>query len=206
MSQPNSVGPLTPSAAETETRFRAVRIGDARRGIRLEQIYWNALKEIAAAEGIAIGDLIRATEESFPDARNITSLLRVMCLGWIQTRLSSVKQLASLSMIDSLVQASPAPAFALTEDKRIVVYNQTFLNFVQSRFSMVTAGSMAKHLRLSLDVQLGDLIQSLSANRNKPVGVGFVLGLDEQRFRGRINVVLAPATEQAIVISYVLPN
>jgi predicted DNA-binding ribbon-helix-helix protein len=197
---------LLPDTVDSETRFVAVRVGDFRRGLRLEEIYWRALKDIAASHGMSVGALVRSVEEAAPEDANLTSLLRVLCLNWFMDRLSSVQKVAHRSIANSLVQASPAPTFALGLDRQIVAYNPFFLNLIQSRLSMQSSGTVARNLRLALDVQIGELVETLRKNSNMPVGTGFVIGVENQRFRGRMNAVLAPAIEQAIVVCFVLPD
>ena len=70
----------------------------------------------------------------------------------------------------------------------------------------IMGGAMARNLRLSLDVQIAELIESIRAKDNMPVGMGFVIGVENQRFRGRVNSVLAPVVDQAVIICYVLPD
>lgn len=127
-----------------------------------------------------------------------------MSVGWLQGRLERAQTFAGPAMVDSLVQASPVPAFALGEDKRIIVYNQPFLNFMCARLPIGTEGTTARNLRLSLDVQIGELTRLLTENKNRPVATGFLLAVDDRRIRGRLNLVLAPNMEQTVVIGYVL--
>jgi len=197
---------LLPGTGDSETRFVAVRVGDFRRGLRLEEIHWRALKDVAASHGMSVGALVRSVEEAAPEEANLTSLLRVLCLGWFRDRLTSVQKIAHRGIANSLVQASPAPTFALGLDRQIVAYNQYFLNLIQSRLSIASSGTVARNLRLALDVQIGELIETLRKNGNMPVGTGFVIGVDNQRFRGRMNTVLAPSIEQAVIVCFVLPD
>jgi predicted DNA-binding ribbon-helix-helix protein len=198
---------VIPTAEDSTTRFVAVRSGEFRRGLRLEEIYWRALKDVATAWGLSIGGLVRQVEEAAGEEEgNATSRLRVLCLGWFMDRLAKVQALTHRGMTNSLIQACPTPAFALAVDRQIIAYNPHFLNLIQSRLSIVGAGSMARNLRLALDVQIHDLITHLQGNNNMPVGTGFVIGVDSQRFRGRMNAVLVPSLDAPVIACYVLPD
>jgi predicted DNA-binding ribbon-helix-helix protein len=206
--EPEPGAPIAlPTAEDSATRFVAVRSGEYRRGLRLEEIYWRALKDVAAAAGLSVGGLVRQVEEaSGTDEGNATSRLRVLCLGWFMDKLRRVEALAHRGMAHSLVQACPAPAFALGIDRQIIAYNPHFLNLIQSRLAIAGAGAMARNLRLALDVQISDLIPALQKNSNTPVGTGFVIGVDSQRFRGRMNAVLVPSNDRPVIVCFILPD
>lgn len=183
--------------------FRAVTVNRERRGVRLEKIYWNTLKEISAAKRQTLGDIVSQSEADFPDDANITSVLRVHCMRWLRSRLETVHSLTGVGVADSLIQVSPVPAFALAEDKRILYSNQPFLRLIQSKFPKAIGEAAGQGLRLSLDVQIQELVRTLRENQNKPVSTGFVLGVNDQRVRGRLNTVLAPTTTQTVILGYV---
>jgi predicted DNA-binding ribbon-helix-helix protein len=183
--------------------FRAVTVNRERRGVRLEKIYWNTLKEISAAKRQTLGDIVGKSEADFPAGANITSVLRVHCMRWLRSRLEAAHDLTKVGVADSLIQVSPVPAFALAEDKRILYSNQPFLQFIQSKFPKAIGEASGQGPRLSLDVQIQELVRTLKENRNKPVSTGFVLGVNEQRVRGRLNVVLAPTSTQTVILGYV---
>lgn len=185
-------------------RFRAVRVGDHRRGIRLEQIYWDVLGEITQRDGVSLALYVEEAARRFPDAVNITSVLRVLVTGWLRDRNEEMRTLTDAGRVDALVQACPSPAFALQEDKRIVAYNPAFVNYVQARFSHFSQVLMAKGLRLSLDVQIAELAQALRRAGNKPLRTGFVLGIDDQRLRGQLSTTLAPASDKVTILGYVV--
>jgi predicted DNA-binding ribbon-helix-helix protein len=198
---------LLPKPEDAATRFVAVRSGEFRRGLRLEEIYWRALKDVATAGGLSIGGLVRQVEEaSGEDEGNATSRLRVLCLGWFMDKLAKVQAFTHRGMASSLVQACPTPAFALGIDRQIIAYNPHFLNLIQARLQIAQPGAMARNLRLALDVQIADLISALQKNNNAPVGTGFVIGVDSQRFRGRMNAVLVPSADSPVIACYVLPD
>jgi predicted DNA-binding ribbon-helix-helix protein len=192
-------------AGDAEPIFRVVEDQDARRGIRLERIYWQALRDISQVTRQKTGALVKSIVGEAPTLTNTTSLLRVYCLRWMMNTLDEARQLTDPARIVSLVRVSPSAAFALGLDKRIIAYNQSFLNFVQARFAYSQPAPINKDLRLALDVHLTDLATTLKANDNTPVVVGFVVGVGDRRLRGNLNAILAPVTEQNVILCYVLP-
>jgi predicted DNA-binding ribbon-helix-helix protein len=185
--------------------FRAVRHGDVRRGLRLERIYWNVLKEISRREGIPVGAVIDRIAGGASLQTNLTSAVRVNLMQWLSMELEHTRSHVGLRMVDRLVQACPSPVFALQEDRRIVAYNQAFLNFIQARFSRFSTALIGKGLRLALDMPIAELVATLLEADNRPVITGFAVGMDDQRLRGRISVILAPNPEKHTILGYILP-
>lgn len=188
-----------------ELVFRVVEDGGVRRGIRLEAIYWQVLREIADLRQKKIGALVGAILADAPQPVNTTSLLRVYCLRWALDTLAAERAITDPSGVGNLVRASPGPAFALGLDKRLIAYNQSFLNYIQARFSYSETEPVNRDLRLALDAQLAALATTLHANGNRPLEIGFVVGLGGRRLRGMLNALLAPASGQSIILCYVLP-
>ena len=71
-----------PASYECETR--SLRLNGQSTSIRLEKAFWNALDEIAQAEGLSVPQFISKLHsevlELHGEARNFTSLLRCACL------------------------------------------------------------------------------------------------------------------------------
>ena len=205
MAQPSDKVDDRPQTRDSELVFRVVEDGGIRRGIRLEAIYWRVLREIAELRQKKIGALVGAILAEAPEEANTTAFLRVYCLRSALDMLAAEREVTDPSGIGNLVRASPAPAFALGLDKRLIAYNQSFLTYIQARFSYGEAEPVNRDLRLALDVQLAALAANLKANGNRPLEAGFTVGLGGRRLRGVLNALLAPAAGQSIMLCYVLP-
>lgn len=191
-------------AEEAQPVFRAVSTPNERRGIRLESLYWDVLKSLAKSGGRTLGEQIEMTVEGRPEVGgNVASLLRVACLKWLVERVARLEAVTAMRTTDAIVQASPSPAFALTADKRILVHNRALLNLIQSRFLAVRPEALQRGLRLSLDVQIEQVIAELTQGSTNTVVTGFALGFEGERIRGKLNMVLAPVSRQTVIIAYI---
>ena len=186
-----------------EPVFRAVNTPKQRRGIRLESIYWDGLKLVAADANQSVGEVVEEVANAFPHGGNLASQLRVRVVRWLSERLHRLERMTAPGATDAIIQASPSPAFVLTADKRILFYNRAFLTFIQSRFVTVRPDVMQRGLRLTLDTQLDQVIEGLQRGDAPAAASGFVLGVEERRIRGTINIVLAPVSRQPMVIAFV---
>lgn len=183
--------------------FRAVNTPRQRRGIRLESIYWDGLKMVAADANSTVGEVVEEVVDAAPGGGNLASLLRVRVVRWLSERVRRLESMTHPDATDAIIQASPSPAFVLTADKRILFYNRAFLNLIQSRFVTVRPDVMQKGLRLTLDTQLDQVIDGLRRGDAPTAASGFVLGVEERRIRGTLNLVLAPVRRQPMVIAFV---
>lgn len=189
-----------------QPRFRVLRVGTARRGIRLEEIFWTVLQQIADARDCNVGDVIEACESRLEKGANLSSALRVEAVGYLQGALETASRKIGRQAVRNHVMASPSPCFALTGDKQLMAYNPAFIGFVQSRLSSLATDTTGRGVRLSLDIQFSELIEKLKIEGSGPATVGFVIGVDRQLIRGRLNAILAPLTEQEAIIGFILPN
>ena len=70
-----------------ECRARSIRLHGAVTSIRLENLYWDVLKEIATRDGMSSNQLITKLYDEIVDYRgaidNFTAFLRVCCLRYL---------------------------------------------------------------------------------------------------------------------------
>lgn len=70
-----------------ESRARSIRLHGAVTSIRLENLFWQVLEEVAARDSMSTGQLITKLYDELIDCRgevdNFTSFLRVSCLRYL---------------------------------------------------------------------------------------------------------------------------
>ncbi len=183
--------------------FRAVAARGARRGIRLETIFWKTVSAMATARGRTLGQEVGEALASVPEEGNLASTLRVQAARWLVGRVSELERITTAENVFAIVHASPTPAFVLSTDKKIVQYNQAFLNFIRASLPTSELRDLARATRLSLDTQLEQVIELLENNPKTPVATGFALGIADRRVRGQLRLVLAPVAARTLVIAYI---
>ncbi|MBD9491936.1 ribbon-helix-helix domain-containing protein [Ensifer sp. ENS11] len=197
--------PPPPSDADLSAlRFRVVTVGGQRRGIKLEEIYWQSLGELAARQGRKLADIVAACETELEGEGNLTARLRFIATRYLRNELSSANERSNLAVVAAQVRASPSPAFALTGNKHIIAYNPAFLSFVQSRVLRSHLPQPARGLKLSFDVQFVDLVRRLKETPGEPQSAGFTIGAQGQNTRGKLTAALAPLSDQDVIIGFIL--
>ncbi|MGI9355701.1 MAG: ribbon-helix-helix domain-containing protein [Rhizobiaceae bacterium] len=185
-------------------KYRAIGIQNSRQGLRLENAYWDCLKQIAKESNCTIGNLVESARIISGSKGNLTSTLRVACLNWLTGRLQASEQMMSNQMIRNTVYACPSPALALSSDKRLHSFNQPFHRLITDKFSILDRDHLPPKMKLLLDIQIGDLIDQLRLGDNKPILTGVVIGVDNRTFRAKLTTVMAATAEQNVILGYLL--
>jgi predicted DNA-binding ribbon-helix-helix protein len=75
-----------------ESRLRSVRLHGFSTSVRLENIYWRLLEEIAGRDGLSVGEILARLYEELLEAHgaveNFASFLRVCCARYLMLQLA----------------------------------------------------------------------------------------------------------------------
>jgi len=99
-----------------EQRSRTIRIHGVLTSMRLENMVWDTLAEMAEAEGCTTNHLIVQFHDEILAHRgevpNFASFLRVTCMRFLRRKLTAAERLLSLGEAEALpnVTAAAAPA------------------------------------------------------------------------------------------------
>ena len=197
-----SYDPVSETEDPHGSTYRAVSTPGGRRGIRLENAYWSVLNDFAEEQNQTIGELVEKVRDEDHQAKNLTSLLRVNCLVWLQKKLRAFQFVSDDQMIRSIVNAVPTPAIALSSNRNLQAFNQPFLKLVTQAFDVTSVNALPAGLRLVMDVQIERLVEQLLANENRPIKVGIAIGVDERRLRQQLSVILAPRMDQRVILGF----
>lgn len=208
-----SIPPQTPGTGDIkglaenidgEPFFRAVSASGKRHGLRLERDYWSMLEAIAKEEKVSLGDIVGAIEENARNMGNLTSAVRVFVARWLDGRLRGLRQRMSPTAVNSLVNACPSPAFALSATRQLRFHNPAFLRYIRMTMPSEEVEQVERRLRLQIDMNMDDLLNELREAKRAFVSMGFAIGVNDRRVRGRLNAVLAPSWSEDMIIGYVI--
>jgi predicted DNA-binding ribbon-helix-helix protein len=192
------------STEGSEPFFRAVTTEEGRRALRLERSFWNALEFIAKEYQVSVGEIVACIERAHFNDKNLASAVRHICVYTLAEQVSETRGRLSESNVQNFLNACPSPAFVLSLNRQLEYTNQAFLKYVRTNFSGPGMQETNASLRLQIDTPMEELIARLAENQNRPITVGFALGMSERRVRGNINAMLAPEWRQQMLLGFIV--
>jgi predicted DNA-binding ribbon-helix-helix protein len=202
-----TVDPELPlSIDDLEPEFRVVVRNGNRRGIRLERFFWAALKRFAESRNITLGKVVEEIAQVAPETGNLTSAIRVACARWLADENAELRKLASLRSVNAVLTACASPAFAMSSSRKILTFNPAFQQLVRRHLTTQQSDDGRRDIKLALDLEVADIVARLAVDGDRPVVTGFVVGAEDRRYRGQINIVRAPASESEVLLAFVLSS
>ena len=149
----------------------------------------------------------RANEEyseRYPMLDNATGAVRLGVLESLRKRYNERKAARDVKLTLGVVAGSPAPAFALSSDKKIISYNSAFLTLLQARLSPLSSDVIGSGLKLQLDIPFEGLVARLKDDPQNPIVVNYTIVAQQKALRGRMNAVLADPAEGGAIIGFLI--
>lgn len=184
--------------------FRAITVHGKRRALKLETVFWAAIDRLAALQKKTAPEVLAHAFDEQGAGSNATSAVRQYVLRHFMEIDRSTQSSMSIEAVANLLNACPSPAFALSGDRRLRLTNAAFLRFVRLSFPGEHPESARNSLRLQIDMPMEELFAAFDDNEGKPVSVGFALGMNERRLRGRISAVPAPCRDEPVILGYIV--
>lgn len=183
--------------------FRVVVAGGRRRGVRLERLYWQLLREIAERRGQKRSRLVaRVIEDAGPLAENAASVLRGFVAETLKRERDTLAARAGEASLVSLLQQAPVPAFAINRQKKLQQINADFIQLLRVMSGNLSEKMSADLMQLTLDKPIDELFGLLG--ESGVTHCGYAIQLDDRRRRGRARIVAVPPAPFQIFVGYVV--
>jgi predicted DNA-binding ribbon-helix-helix protein len=150
-SPPNKAGEGDSAAPQGDMKFRVLRLGKTRKAFRLENPFWQALEIIAREKGRTLEDEVSSKLDNVPEGANHSSALRVGAIADMIAFWQVAESRASRLQWGHVLEASPSPAFALTESRRIICANSALVKAVRGH--RLAAGAGPTEIAIDLPAQ-----------------------------------------------------
>lgn len=186
----------------TAPEFRTLSTRGGRTGVRLERIFWDALNMLSTDAGQKRSRFVSEIVEAANSAHiNATGAIRSTTVDLLLREIERLRPLSRVSSMVTLLQAGPAPAFALDRRKRIVQSNAEFLRYLRSVAGSAGA-AIADAAQLSVERPLDTLFQELGAGETVECGISIRCGNRDRRTTVRI--LMVPPEPSKVLVGYLL--
>jgi predicted DNA-binding ribbon-helix-helix protein len=198
-------GAVEGAGGPSALRFRIFKRGAWRRAFRLEDVFWDALEGAAQDEQKKLGDFVKQiTDTSAPDA-NISSLMRVRAMEWLNERCKALDLAQSPQMLLPAVLAVPVPCFVISASRELVASNADFTTYVTAR-QRPSGDSQTTKVHMSLDVPVQKLLDTLTREPGKSATCGFSIRTPGAVLLGRAKLSLLHPARRDLLVGYVLED
>lgn len=188
--------------AELVPEFRVVVSSERRRGIRLEQLYWRLLNEIAERRNLRRAQLMATVlEDADRHEYNSASALRAFTVNELDQERRRLQKDYSEDRLVSMLFEAPVPAFAINRQKKIQRANPEFMKLLR-----IVGGDMSKEVSregvgLKLDLSIETLFDQVEQTGNA-VYCHYELTLGERGRRGRVKLQAVPTRPLNLLLGY----
>lgn len=175
------------AAALTETAMRVIQKKGRRMAIRLENIYWDQLLDLAKTDGISLNELIFRIVGELDKSTNRTSALRAFCLHRLRQEMALATMRSGNIDLAAIITACPLPVMVLTPERKIAAYNPAFATRILASRGATKTDEGKSSLRLIFDQPFNQIIRQVNDNPRKIIAgqVGFSTGGNHSQRRVR---------------------
>jgi len=182
-----------------DMKFRVLRLGRSRKAFRLENPFWQALEIIAREKGRTIEEEVGSKLGGVPDGANQSSALRVGAIEDMIAFWQVAESRAARLQWAHVLEASPSPAFALTEARKILCVNSALVKAVRGQ--RLAAGSIPAEIAIDLPGQAVN--EALRSNAHVLTNAMFRSGPFRFSARARLAGHVNGADAHRVVIGFV---
>jgi predicted DNA-binding ribbon-helix-helix protein len=127
---------------------RILQLDGNRYSLRLEHEFWAALEAIAASRKLRLNHLIAEIAVHRTSESNLSSTLRVFCLGEMERATAGRSLTFDGGSITALVEAAPMPGLLLDADQIVLAANESFLHWSGLKRALLLRQKLAARFRL----------------------------------------------------------
>lgn len=170
-----------PSVLVSPWEQRILQLDGKRYSLRLEHEFWAALEAIALRRKLRLNRLVADIASQRAGDSNLSSLLRVFCLGEMERAAAGRSLALDDASIIALVEAAPSPGLLLDIDQLVLAANGAFFHWSGIKRGLLLQQKLAAHFRLQNASSFDDLwSQPIREEETRIVGImpGRVLAAD----------------------------
>jgi predicted DNA-binding ribbon-helix-helix protein len=137
-----------PSELASPWEQRILQLDGKRYSLRLEHEFWAALEAIASRRKLRLNRLVAEIASYRSGDTNLSSLLRVFCLGEMERATAARSPVLDGGSITALIEAAPAPGLLLDTDQLVLAANDAFVRWSGVKRALLLRQKLAAHFHL----------------------------------------------------------
>jgi predicted DNA-binding ribbon-helix-helix protein len=188
-----------------ETSSRVFQKDGQRLSIRLENIYWDQLEDIAETDAISLNSLIFRISGDLASGVNKTAALRTYCVYRMRQEMVLTSIRTGNIDLAAIITACPQPVMVLTPERRIAAYNPAFVSDILARGSEKGDKAQKTPLRLTFSRPFNQIIRQVVDNPRTIISgqIGFTVG--DRHTQRRVRYALADRSrgEESFIVAFV---
>lgn len=126
---------------------RILQLDGKRYSLRLEHEFWSALEAIAARRKLRLNRLVADIASRRPTDTNLSSTLRVFCLGEMERSAATRSVALDGASIGAVVESAPTAGAVVDAEQLVLAVNDAFLHWSGMKRSLVLRQKLARHFR-----------------------------------------------------------
>ncbi len=195
------------AATLTQTTMRVLQRKGRRMAIRLENIYWDQLVDLAETDGISLNELVFKIVGDLDKSTNRTSALRAFCLHRLRQEMALSEMRSGGVDLAAIITACPLPVMVLTHERRIAAYNPAFATTILAPRDRGEDDEGKSSLRLIFTQPFNQIIRQVHDNPRKIISgqIGFTVGEAHTQRRVRYALADRSAGEASHLIVFIEP-
>ncbi len=152
--------------SDRELSSRIVQYKGKRACIRLENVYWETLKQEASARNIRFNELVHSYYNSPEAKENRTAYLRRRAIEWMTDVVDDTQSRVYMGRneIKSILRASTQPAIIFSETQSVSRFNTSFRDWVLQMAYLSNPNPDLDKLRISFRRSLAGIRRSIDAD------------------------------------------
>jgi predicted DNA-binding ribbon-helix-helix protein len=158
------------------TRLRILQRDGRRLAVRLENVFWAQLEELATLENVRLSKLVFEVVGTVKEGANKTAALRSYCMSAARRRAAAGTGSEATNLV-AIMESSPVPTFAMTRERQVFAYNLAF----RQQF-LDTVKDKSERLRLVFNRPFSETVSRLKTKRlNSLSGIISFVSRHEQK-------------------------
>ena len=193
-------------AAElTQTSLRVFQKDGNRLSVRLENIYWDQLQELAETDAISLNSLVFQVTSDLAKSVNKTAALRTYCIYRLRQEMVLTSIQTGNIDLAAIITACPVPVMVLTPERKIAAYNPAFVEQILPSQHGTPGNQTRAPLRLTFSRPFNQIVKQIVNNPRSIIGGQIGFSADDKHQQRRVRYALADRSrgEESFIVVFI---